>query len=563
MRAIILTSAMVLVMILGGCSTSRVAGPGVYYDDIYYVPGVSRDNVHDAFSPVPSLTREQEKEQSRALAARQNEYNRSDRAYAQQDMRDFSGVQEEYATILTDENIQDTDTLLYYNDETGYWVDGFQGSSMDRDYAERLVRFHSPAVRIPYYSPFYSEVVYYNHYDWNVYVDGNYAYAFPTWTNRWYDYHYYNSWHRPYSSFNFGWSYGYPYYGGGYYGYGWNHYRPYHAYNHWYNPYYYGYNNYHHHNHYYGGSGYYNRPGSQQAVNRGMRQGLNSDRSTANSRITRNNDALKTGTDQQRSNTSQRGQGTTTRDARGTTTAQNNDRAVRGTVSRPQSETKSTGVSATTGREATRGNYAEGTPTRRSYTPTYSQTEGNTRPVYNRATYTRVSNSPRPAQSTGTVQPRSSTNTSPAQTTGGTRSVQTPTQNRQATPAATQTRQATPAATQSRQAMPATQSSTPVQQRSTTTQPSTGSPTRPAATRSSTPTTYQRGSSTAPTRTSTQSSSAPSRSYSAPAATSSSSSSSYSAPARSSSSGSSSTSGGSSSGSSSGGSSTRGSGGRR
>ncbi len=542
---------MVLVMILGGCSTSRVAGPGVYYDDIYYVPGVSRENVNDAFSPVPSLTREQEKQESRALAARQNEYNRSERAYAQQDMRDFSGVQDEYATILADENIQDTDTLLYYNDETGYWVDGFQGSSMDRDYAERLVRFHSPAVRIPYYSPFYSEVVYYNHYDWNVYVDGNYAYAFPTWTNRWYDYHYHNRWHRPYSNFHFGWSYGYPYYGGGYYGFGWNHYRPYYGYNSWYNPYYYGYNSYHHHNHYYGGSGYYNRPGSQQAVNRGMRQGLNSDRSIATSRNTRNNDALKTGTDQPRSTANQRGQAST-RDARGTSTAQNNDRAVRGTVSRPQGETKSTGTSATTGRQATRGNYSEGTPTRRSYTPTYSQTEGNTKPVYNRATYTRVSNSPRPAQSTGTVQPRT-TNTSPSQTTGSTRSVQTT--------SPTQSRQVTPAATQTRQMAPATQNTRPVPQRSTTTQPSTGSPTRPAATSPSAPATYQRGSSTAPTRTSTPSSSAPSRSYSAPAPTKSSSSSSYSAPSRSSS-GSSNTSGSSSTGGSSSNSS-RGGGGRR
>jgi len=95
MRAIILTSTMVLVIMLGACSTSRVASPGVYYDDIYYVPGVSRENVHDAFSPVPSLTREQQKEENRALAVQQQEYNSSQRAYTQEDMRDFSGVQEE------------------------------------------------------------------------------------------------------------------------------------------------------------------------------------------------------------------------------------------------------------------------------------------------------------------------------------------------------------------------------------------------------------------------------------------------------------------------------------
>ena len=181
MRATILTFAMALIMTLGSCSSNRLAGPGVYYDDIYYVPGVSRENNHDAFAPVPTLTREQQKEENRALAAQQRQYQSSDRAYQQEDMRDFSGIQQEYASILGDENIQNTDTLLYYNDETGYWLDGFQGSSMDRDYAERIVRFHGPSIRIPYYSPFYSEVVFYNHYDWNVYVDGNYAYAVPTW----------------------------------------------------------------------------------------------------------------------------------------------------------------------------------------------------------------------------------------------------------------------------------------------------------------------------------------------------------------------------------------------
>ena len=89
----------------------------------------------------------------------------------------FSQIKNEYASVLKDENIQNADTLIYYNDETGYWVNGY-GSDFDRSYAERLIRFHGPAIRIPYYSPLYSEIVYFNSYDWNVYVDGGYAMQF-------------------------------------------------------------------------------------------------------------------------------------------------------------------------------------------------------------------------------------------------------------------------------------------------------------------------------------------------------------------------------------------------
>src|SRR5690554_5631145 len=476
MRALVLTSAMVLVLLAGGCSTSRIAGPGVYYDDIYYVPGVTRESMDDAFSPVPQLTREEEKSQQRELAAMQREYERSERGSAQQDRRDFSGIQEEYAGILNDENIESTDTLLYYNDETGYWVDGFQGSSMDRDYAERLVRFHSPAVRIPYHSPFYSEVVYYNHYDWNVYVDGGYAYAFPTWTNRWYDYYYYNSWHRPYNYY-YGWNYGwnYPYSNWGF-GFGWNYYSPYYAYNHWGSPYYHGYyghrpyyNRYNHH-HY---AGAY-RPGSTSPVVRSPRQGLSGDRSMSEAGSGQNVQGVATtNTGQVRSQSSRRDTEVSTRTS--STVAQNGDRTVLRSVNRPGEETikSSTTQSSAPSRSgtSTRNSYSEDAPTRRSYTPSYSQTESNSRPAYNRAGYTRVSNSPRPTQTTGTVQPRTSGSTG---TTGGT----------------------------------------------VRTAP-TRSTTQPATTRPSAPTNYQRGSSTAPSRSSNTysapaRSSSPSRSYSTP-----------------------------------------------
>ena len=101
----------------------------------------------------------------------------------------------------------------------GEWVGGFDGSQDDYEYATRIIRFRNPRYAIPVSSPLYFDVVYgLNTWDWNVYYDGLYAYAFPTFTNRlWWDWRF-NS---------VGW-WGYPYYG---WGWGWSS---------WYDPWFYG-----------------------------------------------------------------------------------------------------------------------------------------------------------------------------------------------------------------------------------------------------------------------------------------------------------------------------------
>lgn len=177
-------------------------------------------------------------------------------------------------------------TFTYENDtlyieekpygERGEWVNGFQGSDMDYEYAMRLVRFRNPRYAIPVSSPLYWDVVYgaLPSWDWNVYDDGMYAYVFPTYTNRlWWDWRWSTgfygpgwgfsfSWHSPwYSSWYSPWHYGgwyspwYAGYWGGYWGAGWYH---------------------HHHYPYYGwNSGWYRsghtdyRPGRYQSYNRG------------------------------------------------------------------------------------------------------------------------------------------------------------------------------------------------------------------------------------------------------------------------------------------------------
>ena len=150
----------------------------------------------------------------------------------------------------------DNDTLYIKEkdqpDLDGEWVNGeFNGSQDDYEYAERIIRFRNPRFAVSISSPFYWDVVYgMNSWDWNVYTDGLYAYAFPTFSNPlWWDWRY-NS-YGP----GWGWGWSHPYYGwGGYYpGYwgGW--------YGGWYGGGYWGGHWGHHHGYYpgWGGGGHY------------------------------------------------------------------------------------------------------------------------------------------------------------------------------------------------------------------------------------------------------------------------------------------------------------------
>ena len=109
-------------------------------------------------------------------------------------------------------------TFSYQNDtlmvtekpfgERGEWVDGFEGSEMDYEYAMRLVRFKNPRYMIPVSSPMYWEVVNgtFCSWDWNVYDDGLYAYVFPSYTNRlWWDWRFSPGFYGPHFSLSIGW----------------------------------------------------------------------------------------------------------------------------------------------------------------------------------------------------------------------------------------------------------------------------------------------------------------------------------------------------------------------
>jgi len=136
------------------------------------------------------------------------------------------------------------------NQEQGHYLNGFNGTESDLEYAERIRRFHNPKYEIWIGDPRYNDINFLNNNDWNVYVDGSYAYVTPTWTNPyWWNYNYspysygnwgygfnnfyspfsyYSGWCSPWGFDNFYGGYGYGGYGGyGYDGYGYGGYGGY------------------------------------------------------------------------------------------------------------------------------------------------------------------------------------------------------------------------------------------------------------------------------------------------------------------------------------------------
>lgn len=150
---------------------------------------------------------------------------------------------------------------ISYNDslemvDEGYYLNQFSGGKTEYEYAERIRRFHNPKYSIHISDPQYTDIYFLNSHDWNVYVDGSYAWVTPTWTNPFWNNYYwrpysYNSWYWRNSIWGPGSLYS-GWYNPGFYGY--NHFGSYYGgyYGSYYGGYYGGgYYNYHHP--YYGG----------------------------------------------------------------------------------------------------------------------------------------------------------------------------------------------------------------------------------------------------------------------------------------------------------------------
>ncbi|MDR2860086.1 MAG: hypothetical protein LBV64_06850 [Mediterranea sp.] len=243
-----------------------------YDDDLYYVPDknketgkvstkkeVTKTTTVYTMPETTVVVRDRKTKKVRDV----DEYNR------RYDSSDYKFESDGDTLYVEEKSVSDLD---------GEWVNGFDGSQDDYEYAERIIRFRNPRYAIHISSPLYWDVVYggFNSWNWNVYTDGWYAYAFPTFSNRlWWDWRY--------NSFGWGWgggyygsyySWGYPsYWGGGY----WGNYYPY--YNSYYPHYYGGWN--HGHSGYWTGNVYQNDRRSVYSSNR-----INTDPSVSSRRST-------------------------------------------------------------------------------------------------------------------------------------------------------------------------------------------------------------------------------------------------------------------------------------
>ena len=66
------------------------------------------------------------------------------------------------------------------NGDDGYYLNGFNGSESDYEYALRIRRFHNPKFVVSVSDPYYSDIYFLDNNDWNVYISDNYAWVTPT-----------------------------------------------------------------------------------------------------------------------------------------------------------------------------------------------------------------------------------------------------------------------------------------------------------------------------------------------------------------------------------------------
>lgn len=231
MKKIVLLSFMVMCLPLAGMAQS-------FDDDLYYTPkdkGTSSEDRKTERTEEVKTTPESEGSVPAGAA-----FVVKDRKGNVRDVDEYNRRYDSSDNTFTMEN----DTLVIQEKDDadrGEWVNGFDGSEDDYEYAMRIVRFRNPRFAIPISSPLYWDVVYgVNSWDWNVYDDGFYAYAFPTYTNRlWWDWRFGSfgiTWGFPYYSGYWGWGGYYPAYWGGYWGHHHGWYDPWYGHGHWGRP---------------------------------------------------------------------------------------------------------------------------------------------------------------------------------------------------------------------------------------------------------------------------------------------------------------------------------------
>lgn len=284
-------------------------------DDLYFVPKKKTEKKVTTGTPAKVVV-EKEKAPTTVYAAPGATVVVKD---VQGNVRDVDEYNRRYTS--RDNTFEYENDTLYIEEkpysERGEWVNGFEGSQDDYEYAMRIIRFRNPYFAIPVSSPLYWDVVYtLPSWEWNVFDDGLYAYVFPTYSNRlWWDWR----WNYPWgSSWSYSWYspwwdswYGPGYWGAGYWGGYWGHHH-HHWYPHW--------HHHHHHGPWYAGVGGYWGGGHGRYGSSAVRPGIHAGR--YQSSINRNNLA---------SSSSRRQVSTASRSGRDSNTAVRQSRRANGT----------------------------------------------------------------------------------------------------------------------------------------------------------------------------------------------------------------------------------------
>ena len=79
---------------------------------------------------------------------------------------DYDAITNSYMSVIDNNQLREVDTVVYLNDQQGEYLNGFNGSREDFEYAERLRRYHGVRGAIFVGDPGYYDVYYMNNNDW-------------------------------------------------------------------------------------------------------------------------------------------------------------------------------------------------------------------------------------------------------------------------------------------------------------------------------------------------------------------------------------------------------------
>ena len=208
-----------LTVLLGASMLSPSMAQSYYIeDDIYYTPGDENPIIEQkkrekeaATVTTTTVTTTTTTTTGAPTERDVDEYNRRGSYSTDDSYTDDNTVTGTTFTYQSDE-VAPGDTV-YIQPEEGYYLNDFNGSLNDYEYTIRIHRFYDPRYAINISDPAYTDIYFLDSNDWNVYIEGNYAWVTPTWTNPWY----WNYMWAPYSYSSWAWRWNYGWTSWGFY----------------------------------------------------------------------------------------------------------------------------------------------------------------------------------------------------------------------------------------------------------------------------------------------------------------------------------------------------------